>query len=144
MYCTTWNNFLFNYWKVTSPDSHTLYPLPPMENTEKNPYLGSTVLISFSNWSAARDCKNKNLTVRIHKISDRYFFHYVECLRTIWPTSKKSDILGRMITNRNIKPVKYVLLSWAALKVKYEYHKAKQSGFYKTTTSCLFKDFLRR
>lgn len=91
MYCVTWNNFLFNYQRITSPDIHILYPDHPWKHG-KNPYLGSTVLISFSNWSAASDYKNKNVTsVRIHKINDCYFifFSMVKCLRTIWPTYKK-------------------------------------------------------
>ena len=60
-----------------------------METEEKNPYLGSTVLISFSNWSAARDWKNKKIAMRTHRTINDYYFNFfsmLKCPRTIWQT----------------------------------------------------------
>lgn len=44
----------------------------------------------------------------------------LKCPKTIWQTYKKGHILGTMMTNRNIMPAKYDILSFliATLKKK--------------------------
>lgn len=100
-----WTRFLFSYLRNNcSIDIHILtICLYHQWRHRTNPYLGSTVLISFSNWSAARDCKTKNITVRIHKTMIAILiFRTLKYPRTIWQIHKKEHILGTMMTKRNI------------------------------------------
>lgn len=48
------------------------------------------------------------------------FSRMLKCPKTIWQTYKKEHILGTMMTNRNIMPAKYDILSFliATLKKK--------------------------